>query len=269
MTSMTLPVPGSTEARSASLRRASRAEWTKLRTVRSTWSNVTMAAGTSIALSVLLAFAAASEWDKLDAGDRADFDPTSAGLVGVLVSALVMGSIAIRSTAGEYASGMIRSTFAAVPSRRRVLAAKALVIAALSFPVALVANLASYLAAQRVFASKGIGSSLGDPGVIGAIVGSAAAVTLVAVAAIGLGAAIRHAAGANTALSLVMIGSQLIGIALSPDVAKFLPGYVLQAMVSTRSTDDLLPQSSALAMMIVYAALIYEVGKQRISRGDG
>jgi hypothetical protein len=210
-----------------------------------------------------------SNWDSLDAEERANFDPTSAGLIGVLVSGLVIGSIAIRSIAGEYSSGMIRPTFAAVPSRRRVLAAKALVVAAIAFPVALVANVTSYLASQSVFASKGIGSSLGDPGVIVAILDSAVAVTLIAIVAVGLGAAIRHAAGANTVLSLVMIGTQLLGIALPHGVAKFLPGYVLQAMVSTRSADELLTPASALAMMLVYAALVYEVGKQRISRGDG
>src|SRR5687768_933292 len=196
MTSITVSGAGSTERRFVPFRRAVRAEWTKLRTVRSTWSNLSIAAGMSIVLSVLLAFAAVSDWDELDADARADFDPTSAGLIGVLLSGLVMGSIAIRSIAGEYTSGMIRSTFAAVPLRRRVLAAKALVIAALALPVSFVANLTSYLAAQRVFASEGIGSSLGDPGVITAILGSAAAVTLVAVIALGLGAAIRHAAGA-------------------------------------------------------------------------
>ena len=269
MTSVTLPTsPGITRARLVPFQRSLRAEWTKLRTVRSTWTNVAIAAGSSIALSVLLAFATMSTWDSMDAEARAAFDPTSAGLAGVLVSALVMGSIAIRSIAGEYQSGMIRPTFAAVSSRRRVLAAKATVIAALACPVSFVANLTSYLAAQRVFASKGLGSSLGDPGVIGAIFGATAVVTLVALIALGLGAAIRHAAGANTVLSVVIVGTQLLGIALPAGVAKFLPGSVLQAMVSTRSTDELLARGAALTMLLVYAALVYEVGRQRISRGD-
>jgi ABC-type transport system involved in multi-copper enzyme maturation permease subunit len=248
--------------------RAVRAEWTKLRTVRATWTNAALASAMSLVLAIGLAFAAASEWDSLGPDERAAFDPTSAGLVGVLVSGLVMASIAIRSISGEYSTGMIRATLAALPSRHTVLAAKAAVVAALAFPLSLVVNTAGYLAAQQVFARERIQSSLTDPGVVRALLSSALMVTMIAIAGLGLGAAIRHAAGANTVLSLVLIGTQLLGLALPDGTTRFLPGYVLHATISTRPSAEFLPPGAALATFIAYTAIVYEIGTQRLRRGD-
>jgi ABC-type transport system involved in multi-copper enzyme maturation permease subunit len=179
-----------------------------------------------------------------------------------------MASVAIRSISGEYSTGMIRATLAAVPSRHTVLAAKAAVIAALAFPFALVVNTIGYLAAQQVFATERIESSLTDPGVVRALLSSALVVALIAIAGLGLGAAIRHAAGANTVLSLVLIGTQLLGLALPDGTTRFLPGYVLQATTSTRPSDEFLAPGVALAVFIAYTAVAYEIGKQRLRRGD-
>ena len=68
--------------------------------------------------------------------DRAEFDPTSVALVGVLFTTVIFGSFAVRSIAGEHSTGMIRTTFAALPNRRRVVAAKAAIVAAIAFQAA-------------------------------------------------------------------------------------------------------------------------------------
>jgi hypothetical protein len=250
----------------AAMRRALGAEWTKLRTVRTTWTNTVIAIVSPILFGGLIAFGTISEWDKMSADDRASLDPTSISLVGILVGALVMASIGIRSVAGEQNTGMLHATFAAVPHRRRVLAAKAVTVAMLTLPTALIANVCSFLVAQRVFASKAVGASLSDPGAAGAVIGSAVAVTLVAVMGVALGAAIRHIAGANTALSGILIGTQLIAVALPDAIGKFLPGAVLNGIVSTESTSDMLDRGSALAVLIAYTAVVYEIGKHRIRR---
>src|SRR5690348_15695434 len=90
------------------------AEWMKLRTSRSTWVTTTVAAVGAVVLSFLATKGQRSDWDTMTAQQRLEFDPTAVALVGVIVSALVIGSLAVRSVSVEYSTGMIRTTFAAM-----------------------------------------------------------------------------------------------------------------------------------------------------------
>src|SRR5438309_8969218 len=131
-----------------------KAEWTKLRTLRSTWYTVGGAALISVALASLICVATVSQWDQMSAKQRAEFDPTSTALIGVLFAACILGSLAVRAITSEYTSGMIRVTFTAIPGRRGVLAAKAAILAVIAFPVALATNVASYFIGRQILAAK-------------------------------------------------------------------------------------------------------------------
>ena len=111
-----------------------------------------------------------------------------------LVGAVLLGALAVRTVTAEYSTGMIRSTFTAMPTRRLVLVAKAAVTAAFVFPVALLAAVVSFEVGQRVFAGKHLQVSFGHPGVLQALVFAALAVSLVAIIGVGLGGLIRHTA---------------------------------------------------------------------------
>ncbi|MDQ1412044.1 MAG: type transport system permease protein, partial [Acidimicrobiaceae bacterium] len=213
-----------------SLRRTFRAEWTKIRTLRSTWMTVGISAVVSITLAAVVCASNLSQWDSMSVKERLAFDGTSNALIGVLFATVIIGSLAVRAITSEYSSGMIRLTFSAVPRRRAVLAAKAALMAAVAFPVALASNLAAFFVGQQILASKSLDTSIGHPGVVTAIVFGALAVSLVAVIGVGLGTVMRRTASATTVLSLVIIGSQLLGLAL-PEVARqYLPGFALQAV---------------------------------------
>jgi hypothetical protein len=141
-----------------------------------------MAIVTSIGLGVILCASQAGQWASMSASQRRSFDPTACSLGGVfLVGVALLASLAVRSVTAEYATGMIRSTFTATPTRRLVLAAKAAVSAAFVFPVVLLCNLVSFEAGQRVFAAKHLQTSFGHPGVVQALIFGAVAVSLVAV----------------------------------------------------------------------------------------
>jgi len=176
-----------------------RAEWTKLRTLRSTWYTIGGAAFLSIGLGALICLVQVGQWDTMSAKQRLAFDPTSTALIGVLFASVILGSLAVRAITSEYACGMIRVTFAAIPKRPTVLAAKAAILAAVVFPVALLSNLAAFLVGSQILSSKHLGATLGQTGVIQAIVFGALAISVVAVIGLGLGGIIRHTAGATTA----------------------------------------------------------------------
>jgi hypothetical protein len=125
-------------------------EWTKLRTLPSTWRTAAFAGVLAIGFTVAVDFQQAG----LTARQRGTFDATSASLFGVIIVAALLGALAVRTMTAEYATGMIRATFSAMPSRRLVLAAKAATVAALVLPVALLYDVAGFELGQRIFTGK-------------------------------------------------------------------------------------------------------------------
>jgi hypothetical protein len=240
--------------------RAVSAEWIKLRTLRSTWTTLFGSVVLSTVLAAIVAASQTAQWDEMSASQQVDFDPVSAVLVGVLFVTGLIGSLGVRSIAGEHATGMIRLTHAALPHPPTVLAAKAGVVAAVSFPFALIGNLVAFAVGQRILSSKGIEASIHDPGVGRAIVFGALAVSLSAVAGVGLGSALRRTAAATSLLLVAIIGSQLIGIAVPEGARRHLPGYALQAAVSEGPATDMLAPTAGLISFAVFAAISFAVG---------
>ena len=187
--------PPAPSVRTPRIRRIAKAEWTKLRTLPSTWRTVVMAFVISVALGAILCVSQVQQWSKMTAGQRQTFDPTACSLFGIVfVGAVLIAALGVRAMTSEYVTGMIRSTFAATPNRRRVLAAKAGMIAVFVFPVALLTSMVSFEVGQRIFTGKHLAVSFAHPGVLQAVVFCALAVTLVAVMGVGLGGLIRHTA---------------------------------------------------------------------------
>ena len=142
-------------------------EWTKLRTLPSTWRTAVFALVFSIGTGAILVHLPGQSVAHHDACAAAQtFDATSCSLFGIMIAAVLLGSLALRSVTAEYASGMIRSTFTAMPTRRLVLAGKAAIVAAFAFPVALVSNFVAFEIGQRIFAGKHLQVTLGHPGVL-------------------------------------------------------------------------------------------------------
>ena len=195
-----------------------RAEWTKFWSVRSTmWTFVSLVIVT-IGISALLCLAVAANWKDIKPADRATIEPVSQSLSGIFlgqVAIIVLGALTISS---EYSTGGIRTTLTAVPQRLRLLGAKALVLAVIAFAAGLVTMFPSFLLGQWVLstAHAGIERSLGDPGVLRAVVGGALYVAACGLLGFALGGLLRHTAGAITsAIGIVFI---------LPIVGNFLPG---------------------------------------------
>ncbi len=140
----------STMTHTITTRRIARAEWTKLRTLPSTWRTAVLTMVMAIGFGVALAFSQMSQWHTMTAQQRQLFDPASASMSGVMIAAVVLGALAVRTVTAEYSTGMIRATFTAMPGRPLVLAAKAATVAAFSFPVALLCNVVGFELGQRI-----------------------------------------------------------------------------------------------------------------------
>jgi hypothetical protein len=246
-----------------------KAEWTKLRTLPSTWRTALLAIVVSVALGVILCVTQVQAWPTMTLAQRQLFDPTACALFGVVfVGAVLLAALGVRAVTSEYATGMIRSTFTAAPARRTVLAAKAAVTAAFVFPIALLASVASFVVGQRVFADKHLEVSFTHPGVLQAIVFGAVAVSLIAVIGVGLGGLIRHTAAATTALVLVIVGGVTLGQLLPAGLRQYVPGTALQAAVTVNHSAGLLKPGAAIAVLGVYSGIALAAASVRMSHRD-
>ncbi len=74
----------------------------------------------------------------------------SATLQGYYLGQLLIGALGVLFVSGEYSTGMIRSTFAAVPKRLPVLWAKLLVFFVVTAVAMIVISLVAFLASQAL-----------------------------------------------------------------------------------------------------------------------
>jgi len=165
----------------------------KFTTLRSTWIALAIAVVGMIAVGGLASWAIASRWSHLDIGERLTFSPISQSLTGVYLSQLVVGVLGVLIISGEYSTGMIRATLAAVPRRLPVLWAKLMVFSSVTFVSMLVAALVSFEVGQAFLGSHG--TTLSAPNALRSVLGVAVYLTLVATIAVCAGFIVRSTAG--------------------------------------------------------------------------
>ena len=178
-------------------RRVLRSEWAKLWSLRSTW--ITLGLG----LLFLLAFgliAACRYKSRISSGqpmdpDFADATAVSLALFGTNFAQLALGVLGVLVTAGEYSTGMIRSTLAAVPRRLPVLWSKAAVYGVVAFVVGAAGALVAFLFGSGVVSGTPAAMGLSDAGVLRGLLGAGLYLGLVGVIGVALGALLRSIAG--------------------------------------------------------------------------
>ncbi len=217
-TTMTLPIRATPAplAGGTSFPRVVRSEWTKLRSLRSTWWTLLGLVAVTVGFSALVAWGTSNAYGSLSAADKATFDPTSQSLVGVVFGQLAIAVLGALMVTSEYTTGSIRTTLVAVPRRMRVLAAKAVVLVTVGFAVGLVTCFASFFAGQAFLSGNAVSASLGDPGVLRAVIGGALYMAGSAMFGFALGTLLRHGAAAITAAVAALL--------VMPNLTFLLPG---------------------------------------------
>jgi ABC-type transport system involved in multi-copper enzyme maturation permease subunit len=136
---------------------------------------------------------------------------TLAGAFAAVIAAAIVGALFITA---EYRRGLIRLTLAASPRRGRVLAAKAIVIGAVTFVAALIGIAIAIAIGVHKFHSEGVPlvdlSTLTD---IRIVAGTAALLAGCSVLALAIGTMIRRSAVAVAAVIGVMFIPVLLGTA--------------------------------------------------------
>ena len=156
-----------------------------------------------------------------------------------------------------------------------MLAAKAIVFAAVALVVGEILSFGAFLVGQALLSSPAPHATLSQPGVLRAVVGGGLLIPVFGLLALGLGAVIRHTAGAITAyVGAILVVPLIISAlpsSLSRPVLKYMPLYINNAMTSTRPSLDFGPTLSpwtGFALMCIYAAVALLVGGWLMVRRD-
>jgi ABC-type transport system involved in multi-copper enzyme maturation permease subunit len=196
------------------------AEWTKIRTVRSTLWSLILLVVLDLGFTALLVGLTVAQWDNTTPSDRAQIaaDPVSFILgSGFFLSQLAICVLGVLVIASEYSTGMIRASLLAVPRRLPMLWAKATVFAAVVLVLGIAVSFGSFFIGAAISGDK-IEVSLGDDGVLRAVIGGGLYLAMLGLFALAVGAIVRHTAGGITGV----IGFVLV---LAP-LAMLLPGTV-------------------------------------------
>lgn len=249
-----------------------RAEWTKLRSVRSTVWTLLATVGLAIGFGALIGASQVGSWEDLDPAERLRFDPTSFSLSGLFMAQLAVGVLGVLVVTSEYATGQIRATFGAAPQRLTVLAAKATTFTGVVLATGLVASFSAFFVGQAIFASKGLDASITDPGVLRAVVGGALYLTGIGLLGVGVGSLLRRTAGATSALvALLFIVPLVTGFlpaSFQETVGKYLPAQAGMAIFNVSPDPRALSPWSGFAVLLAYGAITLAAGGAVLVRRD-
>ncbi len=192
------------------------AEWTKIRSVRSTIWTLGLFVVVTIGLTAGLTALIVGAWNGPNAAERnARIIADPVGFIlgaGVGLGQLTICVLGVLLISTEYSTGVIKASLLAVPRRTPMLAAKAAVFAALLLVLAEVVSFGSFFAGSALLHSK-VPVSLGDPGVTRAVVGAGLYLTVLGLLALAVGALLRHTAGAiATVIGVVLVLPILTGL---------------------------------------------------------
>lgn len=208
-----------------------RAEWIKLRSLRSTLLTALFAAGSMLLMGVVGATDFSSDWDRASVAERALLDPTQSLLSGWFLAQVLIGVIGALAVTSEYASGSMVSTLSAVPRRTPVLVAKLLIPALVALVVMVPAALVGLVLGDLLLPS-GVSVDLGASGVLRAVLGVGVAMAAICAIGAALGFLVRSTAGAIGILVIVLLVLPSLVSGVSADLEQLLPGGAIRSLVT-------------------------------------
>ena len=188
-------------------------EFTKLHSLRSTRLSLLIALGLVVGLGVLVPWLSVAEWN--EGTPTAGYDAFGRSLGGIYLAQIAFGVLGAMVVTGEYATGSIRSTFAAVPRRLPVLWSKLGVFLAITLVLGTIACVLAFFAGQAIFSTKDVDESFTDPHVARAVFGCGLFLAAMGAFGLALGALLRNTAAAITTLTLMLF--------VVPAIVDFLP----------------------------------------------
>lgn len=232
-----------------------KSEFTKIRSVRSTYWTLIAMFVVCVGIGALFSWGQTERLLSLEHGVRLGGQPIPPGAVkavvahraaeirssavaislfGLLIGQLiivVLGSLTITS---EYSTGMIRTSLTTMPRRVTWFAAKGVVFGVVALVTGLVTSFTAFFVGQAILSSQHVGTAIGHHAVLAQVIGGGLFLAATGLLAFGLGAILRHTAGAiATGIGLMFVVMILSNFLPSPpsgwfgqaDFDKWIPFY--------------------------------------------
>ena len=249
-----------------------RSEWTKLRSVRSTFWALTVTVVLGITLGAVISAATARGYARSSVSGKLSWDPANMSLSGMVIAQLAIAVLGVLCISSEYSSGMISTSLIAVPKRGRILAAKSLIFAGVTFVVGEATSFAAFFAGQALISGHAPHAALGDPGVARAVVGAGLYLTALAVLSVAAGTVLRHPAAAIAGMIAVLLVLPAIAQAL-PDswrnpVNEFWPTQAGGQIASVHIPAHTLQPWPGFGVMCLFIAIVYAIAWTLLDRRD-
>jgi ABC-2 type transport system permease protein len=249
-----------------------RSEWTKLRSVRSTVWALAVTVVLGVGLGAAISAAAAHGYAGSSVSSKLSWDPTALSLDGIGIATLAIAVLGVLCISSEYSSGMIRTSLTAVPKRGRVLAAKSLVFAVVTFVVGEATSFTAFFVGQALISGRAPNAALGDPGVARAVVGGGLALTALAVLSVATGTLLRHPAAAIACMIALLFVLPAIAQAL-PDswrnpATEFWPTSAGGQLANVYHSPHTLQPWPGFGVMCLFVAIVYAIAWTVLERRD-
>jgi hypothetical protein len=248
--------------------RVVRSEWTKFRSLRSTWWSIGAAVVVTVGLGVLVSVIAASATDP----STVPADVAGRSEIGNLLSSLVVAVLAVLLICGEYGTGMIRSSMTAVPRRLPVLWGKLAVFVSVLLPLSLVSSVVAFVLGQLVWRAKGRNHVwFGDPDVTRIVLGSALTLVLLGICALAIGTLVRSTAGGiSVVVGLFFVLPTLLQAMPTriAELGRFLPSNAAGAVWHEALSSRTMTPGNGFALLCGYTAVLVAAAAGRLRRGD-
>jgi ABC-2 type transport system permease protein len=245
-------------------------EWIKLRSLRSTGYTLLAAFVAMVLLGCVVGWATNSHWSRIDPEERAHFSPIDSSLAGYHLAQLAVVVLGVLLITGEYATGMVRATFGAVPTRLPVLWAKAVLYAGVTFVVTIAAAFLAFLGGQHFLASHG--TTLSATHALRDIVGVAGYLTLIAVLAVASGFILRSTAGGIAALFgllLVLPGvGQVLPTSWQRHTLPYLPSNAGASIFTEHTDPGMLTPGPGLLVIAIWVVVVLAIAAVVLQRRD-
>ncbi|WP_181807178.1 ABC transporter permease [Streptomyces shenzhenensis] len=278
MSTLTAPVEASpaTPARPAyrvTGRRVLASEWSKLWSLRSTWITL----GLGLLFLVAFGLIAANHYKSGIGSGRQERDfatatAVSLSLFGTNFAQLALGVLGVLVTAGEYSTGMIRSTLTAVPRRLPVLWSKAAVFGLVALVVATLGAFVTFLFGSQIVSGTPAAMGLSHAGVVRSLLGAGLYLGLVGVIGTALGALLRSVAGGISVLvAALMLVPGLISLLPSSwqdNISPYLPSSAGESMFALTHDSTTLAPGAGLLVFLGWTALALAGAAYRLVRSD-
>ena len=254
----------------ASFGGALRSELTKIRSVRSTYWALFAMIVITIGISALLSWGRIQDYASQPANVQAHTaldirsHATQFSMFGLILGQLVIAVLGALTITSEYSTGMIRTSLTVLPRRTTVYAAKAVVFTLVALVAGLVTSFGSYFIGQAIFATHHLNSSLGQPGVLRAVIGGGLFLAACGLLSYGIGALLRSTAGAITAsvalLFVLFVLSGFLPSSWAVHVDKWIPFNAGGAIWENLSGVKMFSPWVGFGVFCAYAAIAVVAG---------